>query len=120
LRISFNNLSARRASLFEPFGIQEGGYRPTERLGLPAVLDQTKALVGLVRLLARLALLNSVRHWLDRAEEARAVAGQINDPEARRVMLGIAEGYERMAKLAEERNARNAAGQVNGTKSRQS
>ena len=25
----------------------------------------------------------NVRHWLDRAEEARAVAGQMNDPEAK-------------------------------------
>jgi hypothetical protein len=65
------------------------------------------------------SLLNNVRHWLERAEEARAVAGQMNDPGAKKVMLGIAEGYQRMAKLAEERNARNAAGQVNGTKSRQ-
>jgi hypothetical protein len=64
-------------------------------------------------------LLNNVRHWLDRAEEARAVAGQLGDPEARLVMLGIANGYERMAKLAEERNAGNAAGQVSGTKPRQ-
>jgi hypothetical protein len=45
----------------------------------------------------------NVRHWLDRAEKARAIAGQMNDPEAKRVMLGIADGYERMAKLAEER-----------------
>ena len=52
-------------------------------------------------------LLNNVRHWLDRAEEARAVAGQMNDPEAKKVMLGIAEGYQRMAKLAEERLAKS-------------
>jgi hypothetical protein len=53
------------------------------------------------------SLLNNVRHWLDRAEEARAVAGQMNDPEAKRVMLGIAAGYERMAKIAEERLAKS-------------
>jgi hypothetical protein len=52
-------------------------------------------------------LLNNVRHWLDRAEEARAVAGQMNDPEAKKVMLGIAEGYQRMAKLAEEHLAKS-------------
>jgi hypothetical protein len=44
-----------------------------------------------------------VKHWLDRAEAVRAVAGQMNDPDAKRVMFGIADGYERMAKLAEER-----------------
>jgi hypothetical protein len=32
-----------------------------------------------------------------------AVAGQLSDREARRIILGIADGYERMAKLAEER-----------------
>ena len=52
-------------------------------------------------------LFNNVRHWRERAEEARAVAGQLNNPEAKRVMLGIAEGYERMAKLAEERLAKS-------------
>jgi hypothetical protein len=52
------------------------------------------------------SLLNNVRHWLERAEEARAVAGQINDPEAKQVMLDIAASYERMAKLAEERNTK--------------
>ena len=52
-------------------------------------------------------LLNNVRHWRERAEEARAVAGQLNHPEAKRIMLGIAEGYGRMAKLAEERLAKS-------------
>jgi hypothetical protein len=56
-------------------------------------------------------LLNNVRHWQERAEEARAVAGQLNDQGAKQIMLGIAAGYERMAKLAEDRLARNAAGQ---------
>ena len=55
-------------------------------------------------------LLNNVRHWRERAEEARAVAGQLNHPEAKRIMLGIAEGYERMAKLAEERLAKSRTG----------
>ena len=55
------------------------------------------------------SMLNNVRHWQDRAEEARAVAGQLNDGEAKRIMLGIADGYERMAKLAETRNAQAAA-----------
>jgi len=55
------------------------------------------------------SLLNNVRHWQERAEEARAVAGQMSDAEARRVMLGIADGYERLAKLAEARNEQPAA-----------
>jgi hypothetical protein len=48
-------------------------------------------------------LLNDVRHWQDRAEEIRAVAGQMNDADAKRTMLGIAEGYDHMARLAEGR-----------------
>ena len=48
-------------------------------------------------------LLNNFRHWLDRAEEARAVAGQMNDPEMKRIMLEIVARYERLAHLSEAR-----------------
>lgn len=34
--------------------------------------------------------------WRDRAEEARTQAEQMTDPETRRMMLGMAEAYERM------------------------
>jgi hypothetical protein len=40
-------------------------------------------------------------HWRSRAEEARAMAEQITDEMARRSMLDIAEGYERIAQRAE-------------------
>ena len=33
--------------------------------------------------------------------ETRAVAAEMNDPEARRIMLAIAEAYERLARYAE-------------------
>jgi hypothetical protein len=49
----------------------------------------------------------NVKHWLDHADEARAIAGQMNDPEAKQTMLGIAKGYEHMAKLAEEQLAKS-------------
>ena len=49
-------------------------------------------------------LLNNFRHWLDRAEEARAVAGQMNDPEMKRIMLEIVVRYERLAHLSEARS----------------
>ena len=42
-------------------------------------------------------------NWLDRAEEARTVAQQLDDPAAKRMMVGIAESYERLAQRAEER-----------------
>jgi hypothetical protein len=41
-----------------------------------------------------------VRLWLDRAKEARTVAGQMRDPDARRMMLKIAEDYQRLAERA--------------------
>ena len=41
------------------------------------------------------------KHWRDRAQEARARAGELNDPVAKRQMLGIARGYDRLAKRAE-------------------
>jgi hypothetical protein len=47
--------------------------------------------------------INDPKHWLDRAKEARALAEQIDDPEAKRTMLRNADDYERLAKRAEER-----------------
>ena len=43
------------------------------------------------------------KHWLDRAEEARAVAELMIGDEAKRIMLGIAAGYARLAWRAQER-----------------
>jgi hypothetical protein len=53
--------------------------------------------------LAKKKLLNDPKHWRDRAEEARVHAEQMRDPEACRMMLEIAAGYERLAKKAEQR-----------------
>ena len=50
--------------------------------------------------------INNPQHWLDRAKEARALAETIADLEAKRMMLGIADDYERLAQRAEERAAR--------------
>lgn len=47
----------------------------------------------------------SPKHWHERAEEARAMAEAMSDPEAKRIMLGIAESYDRVAKRAEAREA---------------
>jgi hypothetical protein len=38
------------------------------------------------------------RHWRDRAKEARAKADQITEPRSKRVLLGLADSYERLAK----------------------
>jgi hypothetical protein len=48
-------------------------------------------------------LLNNAQHWRDRAEEARALAEEMRDEFSRQQMLAIAEGYDRLAKRAEER-----------------
>jgi hypothetical protein len=45
------------------------------------------------------------KHWLARAKEARALAEQLDDAEAKRTMLATADDYERLAKRAEERAA---------------
>lgn len=48
-------------------------------------------------------LMTNPRHWRDRAEEARAHADDMKDPEAKRIMHDVADGYERLAVHAEER-----------------
>jgi hypothetical protein len=48
-------------------------------------------------------LMNNPAHWLNRAEEARANAHQMTDPESRRMKLDITAGYERLAERAERR-----------------
>ena len=46
---------------------------------------------------------NDPKHWRERAKEARAHAQQMTDPEAKRMMLEIAEDYEKLARRAQER-----------------
>jgi hypothetical protein len=43
------------------------------------------------------ALFDDPEHWRSRAEEARVVAEQLSDPEAKRTMLRIATDYDRLA-----------------------
>ena len=45
----------------------------------------------------------SAEHWSERAEEARVQAEQMNDPEAKRMMLAIVAGYEQLAARVEKR-----------------
>ena len=42
------------------------------------------------------------RHWRQRAEEARTEAAGINDSDSKRLLLTIANGYELLAKRAEQ------------------
>ena len=41
--------------------------------------------------------------WRTLVAEARAAADEMTDPEAKRTLLNIAEGYERLARRAEAR-----------------
>ncbi len=49
--------------------------------------------------------INHSGYWRSRAEEARALAEMLEDPEAKRMMMGVVEGYERLAEYAETRHA---------------
>jgi hypothetical protein len=56
------------------------------------------------------ALIDDPVHWLGRAEVARAIAEDMRDAESRRIMLGIADDYEKLAKRAQERLSREKHG----------
>ena len=47
------------------------------------------------------SIANDPAHWRRRAEEARRVADQLDDPIAKKTMRDIATSYERLATLAE-------------------
>jgi hypothetical protein len=49
------------------------------------------------------SVVNDPEHWRSRAEEARSIADGLHGPEAKRVMLDIAEGYDHLAERAEQR-----------------
>ncbi|HYZ41225.1 MAG TPA: hypothetical protein VE687_11460 [Stellaceae bacterium] len=46
------------------------------------------------------SLLNEALEWLDRAEQAREVAGQLTDPTAKRAVLDLADSFDRLARAA--------------------
>ena len=55
------------------------------------------------------SLLDDPEHWRSRAEEARSVAEQLSDPEAKRTMLRIAAEYELLAERAERRPTKESS-----------
>src|ERR1700746_1254575 len=51
------------------------------------------------------AISNEALEWLDRAEQAREVAGQLTDPGASRAVLQVADTFDRLARAAIARAA---------------
>ena len=60
--------------------------------------------------MAETHILDDPKHWRDRAEEVRSLADQMSDPETRRIMRGIADDYEKLAKRAEQRRGKTSTG----------
>ena len=50
--------------------------------------------------------LHGAKYWRDKAEEARAMAGEMRDPVAKALMTDIARKYDLMAERAAMREAR--------------
>jgi hypothetical protein len=44
-------------------------------------------------------LSNDPRYWIERAEKARLVAEKMTDPVLQKMMLDVADGYERSARF---------------------
>jgi hypothetical protein len=47
-------------------------------------------------------------HWRQLAHDARAAADQLPDPETKKTLLEIADGYEQLALIAEKKMAPSA------------
>ena len=54
--------------------------------------------------------INDAKHWRDRAAEMRVLSDEIKDPQAQRMMLKLANDYDKLADRAEDRASRNKAG----------
>jgi hypothetical protein len=46
------------------------------------------------------SLVDDAFDWLDRAEQAREVAGQLTDPGSQKAVIELAESFERLARAA--------------------
>jgi len=49
------------------------------------------------------SLINDPKHWRERAKEARAMADEMKDRQAKQMMLGIARDYVLLAERAKAR-----------------
>ncbi|TMJ94726.1 MAG: hypothetical protein E6G77_22175 [Alphaproteobacteria bacterium] len=53
--------------------------------------------------------LDDPKHWEERAEEAGSIAEELKDPESKRMLLRIADDYDRLAAHARARMKARAA-----------
>jgi len=53
--------------------------------------------------------LYTAEDWRQRAQKARAISAQADDPEARRAALEMAAGYEKLAQMVAKSSARLAS-----------
>jgi hypothetical protein len=61
--------------------------------------------------------LDEALEWFDRAEQAREVAGQLSDPDARKAVLQLADNFDRLGRAAlDPPPARKAAFMTSGQK----
>jgi hypothetical protein len=49
------------------------------------------------------SLMDDPKHWILRAEEIRVLAAEMKDIDAKRMLLKIADDYEKLASRAEQR-----------------
>ena len=89
--------------MVEAFARHLGGWRAAARTARHRYkIDQKAARMA--------ALIDDPVHWLGRAEETRAIAEDMRDAESKRIMLGIADDYDKLAKRAQERRSREKHG----------
>jgi len=60
--------------------------------------------------MAETHILDDPKHWRDRADEVRSLAEGMSDPVTRRMLSGVADDYEKLAKRAEQRRVKTPTG----------
>ena len=55
-----------------------------------------------------LSYIDDANHWHIRADETRSLAAPMTDAMSKQAMLGVAAGYDRMAKRAEEHTMKSS------------
>jgi hypothetical protein len=63
--------------------------------------------------------LNVAKHWRDRAAEMRVLLDEIKDPQAQRIMLKLANDYDKLADRAEDRGTEPGTYEQNAAECRQ-